>query len=90
MTTPKNLIIPGTRVVVSHRAKLTNVGPMILSTSGFMVGKGLFYAPNGAILEILSKPKKSPAAGFKYVEVRCAGQDFWAYYIHVRYDTTPV
>lgn len=97
MTTPKNLVVPGTIVKVTNRKPTPppagscislNLTTVVLSRKPGDTLQGATCPPVGSVLEILSKPKLF--TGINCVKVKYSGEEFYTYYQSIRYDTTPV
>ena len=97
MTTAKNLVIPGTMVKVTNRKPTPppagsrvslNLTTVVLSRKPGDTLQGATCPPVGSVLEILSRPKLFN--GINCVKVKYSGEEFYSYYMSIRYDTTPV
>jgi len=87
MTTPKALIVAGTKVEVTNRKNKVRNALVLASPAGSHLD-GYIIPPDGTVLTILSKPKK--VQGINFVEVGLNKTPYVVFYENIRYDTTPV
>jgi len=97
MTTPKNLVVPGTIVKVTNRKPKSpkagcwphpSIGSIKLIGEANGMLDGHREPPDGSLIEILEVPERID--GITTVKVKYSGEEFYSYYAHIRFDTTPL
>lgn len=86
MTCKADLIVPGTRVIVTNEAGY-QFGPLILTIEPGNLSGSLSLS-NGEILEIADIPKRYHG-GEQVVRVYYKNQSLYCHFTHIRRQTTP-
>lgn len=88
MSTPKDKIIPGVKVLVDNKGKGLN-SPVVLMEEPGSYLSGYYEPAVGEELEVVAKPRKY--RGINVVKVKYKGLvELFVYYTTLRYSTTPV